>query len=74
MKLSPDQILALVRQSLTLIGGFLVTSGTISNDMLNQIIGGLMALTSIIWSLIAKKPVNGVPLANDPLLKLFRRK
>lgn len=73
MKMSPDQIMGIIRAVLTFIGGTLVTQGTITSSMENQIIGGVMALVGVIWSIIAKQPVNGVPhVSNDPVVKLFK--
>ena len=55
MKFSKEQILGIVRHSLTFIGGILITKGLIDESILNEVIGGAIALTGAIWSIINKK-------------------
>jgi hypothetical protein len=54
MKFSKEQILGIVRHSLTFIGGILITKGLIDESILNEVIGGAIALTGAIWSIVVK--------------------
>ena len=54
MKLTKEQILGIFRQSLTFIGGILITKGLIDETTLTEIIGGAITLTGLIWSVIVK--------------------
>jgi hypothetical protein len=54
MKLTKEQILGIVRHSLTFIGGILITKGLIDEATLTEIIGGVITLTGTIWSVIVK--------------------
>lgn len=71
-KLTPDQWMGIIRQALTFIGGFLVTQGSVSSTIVEQIIGGVMAILGLVWSVKSKSTdVNGKP-KGDPVVKLFR--
>lgn len=50
------QILAVVRHTLTFIGGILVVKGTIDESTVNEISGSAITLVGLIWSLLDKKP------------------
>ena len=50
------QILAVVRHTLTFLGGILVVKGTIDESTVNEIVGSLVTLTGLIWSIADKKP------------------
>lgn len=67
MNFTLEMILSVVRQLLTFAGGFLVTKGTISADNEQQIIGGIIALISVIWGIVAKKQ------SGDPVAKMIRK-
>lgn len=56
--LSQDVILAFIRQGLTFAGGLLVTKGLISATQEETIIGAVITLTSVIWSILQKKNAN----------------
>lgn len=45
---------ALVRHSLTIAGGALVHKGIISGDQLPDVVGGVMAVGGVAWSLVNK--------------------
>lgn len=71
-KLSPEQWMGLIRTVLTFVGGFLITQGTASSELVNQIIGAVLTLTAAIWSVVSKKPVSaGSP---DPIVRLVKGK
>ena len=54
MNLNKEQILSIIRYSLTTIGATLVTKGTIDAEMVLQLSGCIMGLISGIWSIIDK--------------------
>lgn len=41
------------RHALTAVGGFLVASGYVDESTMQEIIGGVMALTGVIWSWVS---------------------
>jgi hypothetical protein len=55
MKLTKDQLLGIVRHSLTFIGGILVMRGLVEESTFAEITGGVITLTGAIWSIINKK-------------------
>jgi hypothetical protein len=55
MKLTKEQVLGIVRHTLTFVGGIVVMKGLVDNATVTEIIGGVMTLTGTIWSVIAKK-------------------
>lgn len=56
--LTQDVVLAIVRHLLTLGGGLLISKGIITATQEETIIGGLVALVGVIWSLVQKKNAN----------------
>jgi hypothetical protein len=54
MKFSKEQLLGIVRHPLTFIGGIFITKGLIDESLLNELIGGAIALTGAIWSIVVK--------------------
>lgn len=54
MKLTKDQVLGIIRHTLTFVGGILVMKGIVDEGMVSEIIGGVMTLTGTIWSIIEK--------------------
>jgi hypothetical protein len=54
MKLTREQILGIVRHTLTFIGGIVVMKGLIDEGTMTEIVGGIVTLTGTIWSIIAK--------------------
>jgi hypothetical protein len=55
MKLTKDQLMGMVRHSLTFIGGILLMKGLVDEALFTEISGGIMTLTGAIWSIINKK-------------------
>jgi hypothetical protein len=53
-KLTKDQVLGILRHTLTFVGGILITKGLIDETTATEIIGGIITLTGTIWSVIAK--------------------
>jgi hypothetical protein len=54
MKLTREQVLGIVRHTLTFVGGVLVMKGLIDEAMVQEIIGGVISLSGAIWSVVAK--------------------
>jgi hypothetical protein len=54
MKLTKEQVLGIVRHTLTFIGGIVVMKGLVDETTVTEIIGGIVTLTGTIWSVIAK--------------------
>ena len=54
MKLTKEQLLGILRHSLTFIGGILVTKGLIDETLLIEFTGGVVALAGTIWSIVEK--------------------
>ena len=55
MKITKEQLLGIVRHTLTFVGGIVVMKGLVDEATVTEIIGGVMTLTGTIWSVIAKK-------------------
>ena len=55
MKFSKEQILGVVRHTLTFVGRILVMKGLVDEATVTVIIGGVMTLSDTIWSVIEKK-------------------
>lgn len=51
---SLDKTLGLVRHILTFVGGYLVTSGFLTESNLNAGIGAIATLIGVVWSVIDK--------------------
>jgi hypothetical protein len=54
MKLTKEQVLGIIRHTLTFVGGILVTKGMLDETTVTEIIGGVITLTGAIWSIVAK--------------------
>lgn len=55
MKLSKEQVLGIIRHTLTFVGGIVVMKGLVDEATVTEIIGGVMTLTGTVWSVINKK-------------------
>lgn len=53
-----DQISALIRQVVPFLGGFAVARGYITADQLTGIVGAVIAVGGVIWSLVANRPAS----------------
>ena len=73
MKMTPEQWLGVVRTVLSFVGGLLVTQGVVDATLETSIIGSVMTLVTAIWSIAAKKVINGVH-QGDPVVKMFQKK
>jgi hypothetical protein len=54
MKLTKEQVMGIVRHTLTFVGGLLIAKGLIDESILTEVVGGLTTLSGAIWSIIAK--------------------
>jgi hypothetical protein len=55
MKLSREQVLGIVRHSLTFLGGLVVAKGYTDDATVTQVIGSVVTLIGAIWSIVTKK-------------------
>ena len=49
-----EKILGLVRHTLTFVGAIYITKGLIDEILVTEIVGGVITLTSAIWSIASK--------------------
>ena len=49
------QLEGIVRHVLTFVGGILVIQGVVEESLLNELIGGVVALAGTLWSIFSKK-------------------
>lgn len=54
MKFTKEQFLGVVRHSLTFIGGIFIMKGMVDDVLLNELVGGVIALAGTIWSIVDK--------------------
>jgi len=54
MKLTKEQLLGIVRHTVTFIGGILVMKGIVEDSMVQEILGGVTTLVGAIWSIVVK--------------------
>jgi hypothetical protein len=55
MKLTKEQVLGIVRHTLTFVGGIVVMKGIVDEGTVTEIIGGVMTLIGTVWSVVDKK-------------------
>ena len=55
--MNKDQLLGILRHTLTVLGGILVTRGYIDDSMLAEGAGIITSLVGFIWSMASKKTV-----------------
>jgi len=48
-------ISGIIRHVLTALGGGLVVTGNVDADQANEVVGAIMTLTGVIWSIFDKK-------------------
>jgi hypothetical protein len=53
--MTKEQILGILRHTLTTVGGVLVTRGYIDDSMLIEGAGAIVTLVGIVWSIISKR-------------------
>lgn len=53
--MNKEAILGVIRHILTAVGGSVATSGVATASDIEVIVGGVVALVGVIWSVISKK-------------------
>ena len=53
--MTKEQIQGIVRHVLTFVGGILVIQGVVEESLINELIGGVVALAGTLWSIFSKK-------------------
>lgn len=53
--MTKEQVLGVVRHTLTFVGGILITKGLIDGVVSMEITGAVMGLIGTIWSVVEKK-------------------
>lgn len=54
LNLTKEQILGIVRHTLTFVGGVLIMKGLVDESLWSELSGGLMTLVGGIWSIVDK--------------------
>lgn len=54
MKLTREQVMGIIRHTLTFVGGIVVAKGLVDEATVTEIIGGVLTLTGAVWSIVAK--------------------
>jgi hypothetical protein len=49
-----EQVLGIIRHTLTFVGGLLVMKGLVDEATVTEVIGGVLTLTGTIWSIVVK--------------------
>ena len=57
-----EYITSLVRHILTTVGGSLVTKGVITAVAFDQIVGAVIVIAGVVWSVVAKSVLNKLHL------------
>lgn len=50
-----DSILAVIRHGLTFAGGGLATNGLATQDEITQLVGAIVTLVGLVWSILEKR-------------------
>jgi len=53
--MSKEQVLGILRHTLTFVGGLLVMKGIIDTETLAELSGAVMTLVGGVWSVVSKK-------------------
>ena len=54
MKLTQEQVLGIIRHTLTFVGGIVIARGLVDETVVTEIIGGVVTLVGAIWSIVDK--------------------
>jgi len=54
MKLTKEQVMAIIRHGLTFVGGILIMKGVIDDATSQEIIGSAISLIGLVWSVVDK--------------------
>lgn len=53
--MNKEQILGIIRHTLTFVGGVLVVKGIITEEVSNEVIGAVITAVGAVWSIISNK-------------------
>lgn len=54
LKLTKEQVLGIVRHTMTFVGGVLIAKGLIDEGVVTEITGAILTLVGSIWSVVEK--------------------
>jgi hypothetical protein len=54
MKTNKEQLLSIIRHTLTFVGGLLITKGYIDDAQLTELTGAVLSLVGLVWSILKK--------------------
>lgn len=54
LKLTKEQVLGIVRHTMTFVGGILIAKGLIDEEIVTEITGAVLTLVGGIWSVVEK--------------------
>lgn len=54
LKLTKEQVLGIVRHTMTFVGGILIAKGLIDEGVVTEITGAILTLVGSIWSVVEK--------------------
>jgi hypothetical protein len=52
--MNKEQVLGIIRHTLTFVGGIVVMKGLVDEYMVTELIGGAITLIGAIWSIVVK--------------------
>jgi hypothetical protein len=52
--MSKERVLGIIRHTLTFVGGFLVMKGLADEVMVTEVVGSVVGLVGVIWSIVDK--------------------
>jgi formylmethanofuran dehydrogenase subunit C len=53
--MNKEQILGIIRHTLTFVGGIIIAQGIASESLTTDLIGGIITVVGTIWSIVSKK-------------------
>jgi len=54
IKLTKEQVLGIVRHTMTFVGGIIMAKGLIDEEIVTEITGAVLTLVGSIWSVVGK--------------------
>jgi hypothetical protein len=55
-KMTKEQVLGLIRHTLTFVGGILIVQGIADEGMITEAIGAVVTAVGAVWSVVKNKP------------------
>ena len=53
--MTKEQVVGVIRHVITFVGGILVVKGVVDDAMVQEVLGGVLALVGTVWSIVEKK-------------------